>query len=218
MKNRAGLLRHQEDQTARTDDYLNARNIAAGELADTSLADLAKRTGFSTEGENTLVVPFLDRTYLVTLPDFRFTDADDAEKEVPLQEQVLILHYLQSGPSPETGTLVAYREIKDASFYFGPFTSRAINPLKKVFGENHEGLEKTAPLLSGTPIADGDAGYVFRPLPGIPIRMILWAGDDEFPPEANILFDSSIAKILSAEDIAWLTGMVIYRLIALSYR
>ena len=65
---------------------------------------------------------------------------------------------------------------------------------------------------------EGDVGFLFRPFPKIPIRMILWQGDDEFPPEANILFDAGVAKILSAEDIAWLAGMVVYRLIALSHR
>jgi hypothetical protein len=46
--------------------------------------------------------------------------------------------------------------------------------------------------------------------------MILWIGDDEFPPEANILFDQTIGDFLSPEDVAWLAGMVVYRLIALS--
>jgi hypothetical protein len=48
------------------------------------------------------------------------------------------------------------------------------------------------------------------------VRLILWAGDDEFPAEANIVFDENIAEILSPEDIAWLAGMVVYRLISLS--
>ena len=203
---------------ARTDDYLNARNIAAQQLSGVPLADIAGRTGFSIDGEDRLTVPFLDRTYHVTLPGFVFTDAEDGEKEVPLQEQVLILHYLGSAPPAESGNLVAYREIPDASFYFGPFTNRAINPLKKVFGANPDAFRKTAPLISGEPVDDGDVGFLFRPFPKVPIRMILWRGDDEFPPEATLLFDAGVATILSAEDIAWLAGMVVYRLIALSYR
>lgn len=214
---------------ARTDDYVNARNIAVQELSGISLADIAQRSGFSNDGENRLTVPFLDRTYRVTLPGFVFTDAADGSKEVPLQEQVLILHYMQNHPpaagDPQptgapsaNGKLVAYREIKDASFYFGPFTNRAITPLKKVFGDNPEAFKKTAPLLSGKPVADGDVGFEFLPFPNIPIRMILWQGDEEFPAEATILFDPTVEKIISAEDIAWLAGMVVYRLIALSYR
>jgi hypothetical protein len=46
--------------------------------------------------------------------------------------------------------------------------------------------------------------------------LIIWKGDDEFPPEGNILFDRNILQILSAEDIAWLSGMVVYPLIGMT--
>jgi hypothetical protein len=46
--------------------------------------------------------------------------------------------------------------------------------------------------------------------------MTVWEGDDEFEPEANIVFDRTIGGILSPEDIAWAAGMVVYRLMALS--
>ncbi|MBW2011870.1 MAG: DUF3786 domain-containing protein, partial [Deltaproteobacteria bacterium] len=52
--------------------------------------------------------------------------------------------------------------------------------------------------------------------PKVPLQLILWAGDDEFAPEANILFDDTVSKILSPEDAAWLAGMIVYRLMALS--
>ncbi|MEE4264173.1 MAG: DUF3786 domain-containing protein [Desulfobacteraceae bacterium] len=44
----------------------------------------------------------------------------------------------------------------------------------------------------------------------------MWEGDAEFPAEANILFDQTIGRILPPEDVAWLAGMVVYRLMALS--
>ena len=50
----------------------------------------------------------------------------------------------------------------------------------------------------------------------MPVRLILHAGDEEFPAEANILFDRSIGRMLSPEDVAWMAGMLVYRLIALS--
>jgi hypothetical protein len=45
---------------------------------------------------------------------------------------------------------------------------------------------------------------------------MIWRGDDEFPPEGNILFDRSISHFLSAEDIAWLAGMIIYPLMGMA--
>jgi hypothetical protein len=50
----------------------------------------------------------------------------------------------------------------------------------------------------------------------VPLQLVLYVGDEEFPAEANILFDHSVGEILSPEDIAWLAGMLVYRLIAIS--
>ena len=62
----------------------------------------------------------------------------------------------------------------------------------------------------------GDHSVSLLALPKVPVSLILYEGDDEFPPEANILFDKSISLILSAEDTAWLAGMVVYPLIGMA--
>ena len=67
----------------------------------------------------------------------------------------------------------------------------------------------------GTAVEAGDAAFEFTVFPHVPTQLILHAGDEEFPPEANILFDDSIGTILSPEDVAWMAGMVVYRLMAL---
>jgi len=43
---------------------------------------------------------------------------------------------------------------------------------------------------------------------GVPVLVELWAGDDEFGPEANMLFDKSIRDIFCIEDIVVLGGFV----------
>ena len=130
---------------------------------------------------------------------------------------MLILHYLRAGGLQfPTGNWIAYREIQGASFYFSAFVKRAIDPLKKTFGSNIQGLVQAAEKLGGQTIPAGDAGFEFRVLPRIPVQLILWEGDAEFPAEANILFDETIGDILSPEDVAWLAGMLVYRLMALS--
>lgn len=201
----------------RIDDYISARQIAVETLSKKSFNNIAKRSGFETLRDNELKVPFLDRVYRVSFPDFKFENASDKEREVPIQEQVLILHYLMAERSKQlTGNWIAYREIPGASFYFSAFVKRAIDPLKKVFGQNISGLSKAAKCINGQAIDMGDASFEFKFFPKVPLQLILWEGDDEFPPEANILFDETVGDILSPEDVAWLSGMLVYRLIALS--
>jgi hypothetical protein len=136
---------------------------------------------------------------------------------VPVQEQVLILHYLmaESARKP-SGKWIAYREIPGAQFYFSAFVKRAIEPLKNTFGRNPAGLQKAARQLKGVTVETGDAGFEFPIFPKVPLQLILWVGDNEFPSEANILFDETIGEFLSPEDVAWMAGMLVYRLIAFS--
>ena len=201
----------------RIDDYISARQIAVEELSKESFNNIAKRSRFETLRDNVLKVPFLDRVYQVNFPDFEFKNVSEKETAVPIQEQVLILHYLMAESTKKlTGNWIAYREIPGASFYFSAFVKRAIDPLKKVFGQNISGLSKASNNINGKAIDIGDVGFEFKFFPKVPLQLILWEGDDEFSPEANILFDETIGEILSTEDVAWLSGMLVYRLIALS--
>jgi hypothetical protein len=201
----------------RIDDYINAKNLAVEKLSQEPFEVILRRSGFKSPEMDTFRIPFLDRTYRVDYPRFEFVDTIKSEKEIPLQEQVLILHYMSATEIPEaSGNWVSYREIPGAAFYFGAFIKRAVEPLKKVFGQNLSGFSDAAGKLQATEIENGDAAFEFKILPAVPLQLILWAGDEEFPEEANILFDSTIGRILSPEDVAWLAGMLVYRLMALA--
>ena len=201
---------------ARVDDYQQARDLAAQELAEQSPDELAGHSGLAIAKNGGFNVTFLDKRYHITYPDFIFSDVYQPDIPIPLQEQVLILHYLQGSRPFLKDQWIAYREIPGASFYFGPFVKRAIEPLKKAFGQNVAGFKLAANRLGGHPIDTGNAAFIFSPLPFAPVQLVLWEGDDEFPAEANILFDASIGDYLAPEDAAWLASLVVYRLISLS--
>ena len=205
---------------ARIDDYENARKLAIENLSGESAENISRRTGLELENENILNIPFLDKVYQVAFPEMIFKQkSEDGLIDAPIQEQVLILHYLLGSRHQNfivSPRWASYREIPGASFYYSAFVKRAVNPLKNTFGENIAGFKQAAERLNGKPVAPGDAAFEFRPFPGVPLQLVLWEGDEEFPAEANILFDAAVGSILSPEDIAWLAGMLVYRLAALS--
>jgi hypothetical protein len=53
--------------------------------------------------------------------------------------------------------------------------------------------------------------------PRVPITLVLWFADAEFPPDLQILFDASITEFLSTEDIAVLGQEVMIRMIKSYY-
>ena len=46
-------------------------------------------------------------------------------------------------------------------------------------------------------------------MPGYEIRLIVWEGDEEFPPNAQILFSDNFPEAFSAEDRTVVGDMVI---------
>ncbi len=202
---------------ARVDDYINAKKIAVEELSIEALDTIAERSGYRLIEKNKLKIPFLNRSFVVVWPGFEFEDESSEKKDVPLQEQVLILHYLAAkGEKKSSGRWISFREIPGAAFYYAAFVKRAVDPFKKTFGKEAGLFIKAAKSLNGKAIDAGNAGFEFSIFPHVSLQVILWEGDEEFTPEANILFYDTIGDIFSPEDVAWLAGMLVYRLMALA--
>ena len=165
----------------RIDDYINARNLAVEKLSQEPFEVILKRSGFESPDTDSFRIPFLDRIYQVGFPRFKFEDTTERKKEIPLQEQVLILHYMSATEIPApTGHWISYREIPGAAFYFGAFLKRAVEPLKKVFGQNLSGFSRAAKKLHASETKSGDTAFEFKVLPAVPLQLIIWTGDEEF--------------------------------------
>jgi len=201
----------------RIDDYKTARAMAVAELKKRNPKGVASRSRsqyFFEEGQEGLVVPYFGEPRRVVWPEVTVT-AGDGEVELPLTEQILILHYLEntSGEEPE-GETIDFKQVPQGSFYWSAFVSRAQKPLLLTFGANLKLYLEVANLMGGTPQPLGDAAAQFLAFPLVPITHVLWEGDEEFDPEASILFDVTIPGHLPTEDIAALAGASVYRLIA----
>ena len=131
-------------------------------------------------------------------------------------EQIIWLHYLTSdGGRRPTGEWVAYRDLQPALFYEPKFFQRAVTPLVKRFGPDISQLIPAAESIGGRKADRGDASVTIPLLPMLPLTYILFQGDDEFPPDGNILFDKTAGDWLHAEDLAVLASLGTYKLISL---
>jgi hypothetical protein len=204
----------------RMDDYLQALDLGKEALREGTPDLVARLAGVEIRRDSAegacLLVPFLNDEVSIAWAEFRFQSTRSGQ-EPPIQQQILILHYLKgawaSGGAPVTGQWISFQEVPDGRFYMDAFQRRAKNPLLQAFGERPERLIGIAGDAYGAvPLDQGDFSVVVKALPLVPMALVLWKGDDEFPPEGNILFDRNISGILSAEDIAWLAGMVVYPL------
>ncbi len=129
-------------------------------------------------------------------------------------EHLLILHYLlcEAGPIP-TGEPISFRDFPGGAFYYGPFRGRTAVPLVRAIGNDLSLLRDRLDRLEWHKGEWGDTGAVIRVFGRVSVILVYHKGDDEFPPDADILFDSSLRRIFSADDISALAGLVCSRLI-----
>ncbi len=205
----------------RIDDYKNALEIAGEEFKRKDPGLMALNSGASflpASKGGSLQLPFLNRQITIPWPDGEMI-APEGFKELSLQEQGLIMHYLlKAQGAPLTKDWITFREIPSGEFYYSAFVTRAKEPLVKTFGHRPELLVELGTRMGGTRGEEGDVSLCFQAFPMVPVCLILWTGDEEFPPDGNFLFDASISQYLSAEDIAVLSGLVVYPLIGMAYK
>jgi len=204
---------------ARIDDYKKALEIGKEEISKKNPLHLCRVSGGQfiekANEPNSIQIKFLNRMVAISWPDLIFSQ--DSDKEIAIKEKILIVHYLNNAKKEDlTGELIAYQEIPSARFYIGSFNARTQDPFIAAFGDNPDKLPVVAQELFAAQTASmGDVSVTIQAFPKTPITFVIWRGDEEFPPNGTILFDSSIKNnLLSTEDIAELVSIIVYSLIA----
>ena len=57
-----------------------------------------------------------------------------------------------------------------------------------------------AEKLGAAPVKHGDAGFEFQVFGPYRMQIMVWEGDEEFPPNAQVLYTGNFAEGLAAED------------------
>jgi hypothetical protein len=209
---------------ARIDDFVLARELSKKELAGRDIDLIARFSGSLSnkdkEGQiKSLTFRFLDRDVAISWPELEFS-YNGSTDEVPIQQQVLLLHYLNGAYNAGAGVTkdewISFQDIPEGRFYMDAFIKRAKVPLIGAFGSDPKKMEELAfKIYNSYHESLGDYSIMIQALPKVPVVLVIWQGDDEFPPDGNILFDRGISDIMPAEDIAWLAGMVVYPLVGM---
>jgi len=161
--------------------------------------------------DGTLSVPYLGKPVVARAHDcsLRWVAGPLA-----LLEEVLVVRYLAyAGPTNLAQSWLSFRDLPGGRGYFGPFSNRSTRILLRQFGQQPELFAATAESLGGEPLEYGDRSYSFALLPLLPVAIVLYVGDDEFGPEATVLFDRSALQLLTTEDCAVAAQVVCSRLV-----
>jgi len=185
-------------------------NEAREELAKVNPQELARRGGL-TFHEGWLELPLLGRVYSIRWPELSPT-APNGEA-CPEELQILLLDYLKNGDgAPPTGRWIGFRELPDGGFYWRAFQGYSGDQLVRDLGGDVEAFHRASITLGGETLDMGDASYTFRALPQLPMAVVWWAGDEEFPAKASALFDETASHYLPTDGLAILGRMLCRKL------
>ena len=197
--------------------HTQAYTLAAKELGEIQdIARMCEKSGARYQKSGTrhiITLKHLNRRYQITLPEIDITLTDSPEEAVPLKSRVLILHYLiHAQGTPLHNKLITFKELPEGILYLPTFAKRTTAPLIKYFGDTPHQLVPAAGL-GGRKVDFGDVAVTISAFPRMPVSLVLWRGDSEFPPEAGILFDASITDYLPTEDIIITCESIIWTLV-----
>ena len=196
------------------DDAGNLRRsleVAWQALAEQDVADISRRSAGILRDRD-IIIEFMGTEYVVSLENESLRMKEGGGTN-PFFEAI-ILHYLVNVKDiPKDGKKITFRELEGGGFYYGAFYNRTIAPLIDRFGEVPGKLIPAGLKAGGSVIDMGDAAIEIVIFPKISFYIVIWEGDEEVAPNANVLFDSTSAYHLPTEDMAALGSMVTSQLI-----
>ncbi|MFP4213949.1 MAG: DUF3786 domain-containing protein [Desulfohalobiaceae bacterium] len=117
-----------------------------------------------------------------------------------------VWYLLQAKDAQRTQRLLKPQDLPGGDIFAKGSHVLPLDELASRYGTQPEALLKTGQLLASQPQDFGDAALQLWPFPRLPLVIVLWAQDEEFPAKASLLLDSS-AELHQPVDTLWATAM-----------
>ena len=166
-------------------------------LEPASVAERLKAVKWNGE-EFTLTL--LGREFAIAHPDYAIRALDGGNLP-PLPVQTFLLRYLlESKDVSWGGQWKTFREMPWGEMYIKPYTGRVLTRAAFTFGTRVATFKAAAEKMGAEAVNHGDAGYRFDLIGDYQMQILVWEGDEEFPPNAQILYSDNFADGFAAED------------------
>ncbi|HEX8948524.1 MAG TPA: DUF3786 domain-containing protein, partial [Dissulfurispiraceae bacterium] len=124
--------------------------------------------------------------------------------------KILLLHYIRTsgagGAIGLSGKWVSYRELRNGMVKYSSFRRECEEPLREMLDKDTAGAKEFLRRAGAEPREDfptKDAWHFFL-LPRVPVIILYWPPDEEFPSKAQVLFDSTADRYLDVESLIFL--------------
>jgi len=127
--------------------------------------------------------------------------------------QALVCYYLNTSATFSIGfqvekKWVSFADLPDGRFYNPSFQGYTGNKLAAIIESDIQKFSNIALQFNGSILDIGDVAFKFLALPKVPVGIVFWRGDEEFPSNCQILFDATVSKHLPTDTCAVLGSML----------
>jgi hypothetical protein len=173
-------------------------------LAHMDPLDVCARSGARYDGERRVfVVPAFSQDYEIDPWNRTIRAADSRGGNIGSTELgLLLIMYLTGARRTEpAGEWTNEYSLKGgAQFFRGPHAIPN-EELAARFGSRVDAFRQACTRMGGTAVEMGDAAYRFQVLPRVPVVVVFWFADDEFPASAKLLLDPTVEEHLPLDVI-----------------
>jgi hypothetical protein len=158
------------------------------------------------------IVVMLNTEYEINLSNRQIytVQPEMSQKRAEFLEQLCLLAYLiNASDLPLANKLVKAETFPGGQFFFRGQHSLPTVKLEKVFGDCPEALYNKSAQLDAKKCKYGDASIELKMLPRIPVTIVIWKGDEEFPARASILFDKTAADQLPLDALLTIVNLTV---------
>lgn len=186
-------------------------------LAREDPSALALRAGaiFTPEGDSGgyLRLLYWSREVFLRFPAFTGKYADDGTPISTFDMTMLAYYFEITDGTPMAGEWIAFNQLPDGKFYAQAFQGYTGDVLARTFGNDADAFIAANEQLFGRREFFGNLAYSYQVLPRVPLLVVCWLGDEDFPPSYRILFDANASHHLTTDAYAIL-GSRLTRMLA----
>ena len=178
---------------------------------------LAARTGSiyspTTDTAGIFKLDYWSRPVQINYPEFSGSFTQTGESLNSFELTMLGYYFDVCDGTPMTGEWIAFNQIPGGMFYAQAFQGYTGDELAKSFKNDSEAFIEANLRLNGRREFFGNLSFSYQVLPHVPIMVVCWLGDEDFPPSYRILFDTNAHHHLVTDAYAILGSNLTRRLI-----
>jgi hypothetical protein len=178
---------------------------------------LANRTGSiytpKNQDSGEFKLAYWSREVTLQFPDFHGVYSDTGVPLNPFDRTMLAYYFDLCDGQPMLGEWISFNQIPGGMFYAQAFQGYSGDLLAKAFGNQVEAFQTANERLGGRREFFGNLAYSYQVLPRVPIMVVCWLGDEDFPSSYRLLFDANAHHHLVTDAYAILGSQLTRNLI-----